>query len=115
MTDIITIPGAAELVGRGVYRGLPSDIPQPVRDRNAVIAGEAAECGRAARQLGKAGWRVTVVTHERSRCGVARGCRRRLGTEVVCATGGEYLEAVVLRRVDTGRIDACNVSALFIL
>src|SRR5687768_2889277 len=108
MTGIITIPGATELVGRGVYLGFPSDIPQPVRDRHAVVAGEAAECARAARQLGKAGWRVTVVTPERCRCGVARGCRRRVSTKVVCATGGEYLEAVVLRHVDTGRIDACN-------
>ena len=117
MTDLITIAGAGELVGKGVYRGLPNDIPQPVRDRNAVVVGEAVECATAARQLGMAGWRVTVVTRERERfrCGVARNCRRRVGTEVVCATGGEYLEALVLRRIDTGRIDACNASALFIL
>ena len=74
MTDIITIPGATELVGRGVYRGFPNDIPEPVRDRNAIVAGEAAACARAARPLGKAGWRVTVVTHERCRCGLARMC-----------------------------------------
>jgi hypothetical protein len=115
MTDIVTIPGATELVGRGVYCGFPNDVPEPIRDRHAVVAGEAAECATAARQLGKAGWRVTVVTHEWCRGGVAPGCRRRARTEVVCATGGDYLEAVVLRRVDTGRIDACNVSALFIL
>jgi hypothetical protein len=64
-----------------------------------------------------AGWSVTVVMRERKRgrVGLARNCRRRVGTEVVCATGGDYLEAVVLRRVDTGRIDACNASAFFIL
>ena len=115
MTDMVTIPGAGELVGKGVYLGLPNHIPRPDLGGNAVVVGEAVECATAARQLGKAGWTVTVVTHERCRCGVARGCRRRVSTEVVCATGGEYLEAVVLRRVDTGRIDACNVSALFIL
>jgi hypothetical protein len=110
------IPGADDLVGKGVYRGLPNDIPLPVRDRNAVVLGEPVECATAARQLGVAGWRVTVVTRERERrCGVARNCSSRVGTEVVCAAGGEYLEAVVLRRVDTGRIDACNASALFIL
>lgn len=115
MIDMIAIPGATELVGKGVYRGLPNDIPQPVRDRNAVVVGEAVECATVARQLGKAGWSVTVVTREPCACGVGRECRRRVGTEVVCATGGEYLEAVVLRRIDTGRIDACNASALFIL
>jgi hypothetical protein len=110
------IPGSDALVGNGVYRGFPNDIPPPVRDRNAVVIGEAIDCEIAARQLVKAGWRVTVVTRERS-CGrgVGREYRRRVGTEVVCATGGEYLEVVVLRRIDTGRIDACNASALFIV
>jgi hypothetical protein len=115
MTGTIGIPGADELVGKGVYRGLPNDLPPPVRDRNAVVAGEAAECAAAARQLGAAGWNVTVVTRQRWGDGMARECRRRVGTEVVCATGGDYLEAVVLRRIDTGRVDACNASALFIL
>jgi hypothetical protein len=115
MIDMIAIPGADERVGKGVYRGLPDDILQPVRDRNAVVVGEAVECATAARQLSKAGWSVTVVTRERCGCGIGRECRRRVGTDVVCATGGEYLEAVALRRIDTGRIDACNASALFIL
>jgi ribulose 1,5-bisphosphate synthetase/thiazole synthase len=116
MTDVVAIPGADALVGRGVYHGLPKTTPQPVRDRNAVVVGEAVECAAASRQLGAAGWRVTLVTRERScGCGVRRGCRRMVGREVVCAAGGEYLEAVVLRRIDDGRIDACNASALFIL
>jgi hypothetical protein len=115
MTGMSAIPGADELVGKGVYRGLPNDVPPPVRDRNAIVVGEAVECTSAARQLRGAGWSVIVVTRERCRCGVGRACRRRVGTEVLCATGGEYLEAVVLRRIDTGRIDACNASALFIL
>lgn len=116
MTLVTAIPGVDELVGKGVYRGMPNAIPLPVRDRNAVVVGEPVECATAARQLSMAGWRVTLVTREREWCGCGvRNCRRRVGTEVVCATGGDYLEAVVLRRVDTGRIDACNASALFIL
>jgi len=116
MIDMIAIPGAEELVGKGVYRGMPNDIPPPVRDRNAVVVGKAVECATAARQLGEAGWKVTVVTRERScGCGVRRECRRSVGTEVVCAAGGDYLEAVLLRCIKTGRIDACNASALFIL
>jgi hypothetical protein len=102
-------------MGRGVYQGFPNEIPQPVRDRNAVVIGPAVECAAAARQLGKAGWSVTMVLRDRRSRRVGRKYRRRLGTEVVCAAGGEYLEAVVLRRIDTGRIDACNASALFIL
>jgi hypothetical protein len=115
VTVVTAIPGAEELVGKGVYRGMPKDVPQPVRDGNAVVVGDPVECATAARQLGNAGWGVTVVTRERCGCRVHRDCRRRVGTEVVCATGGEYLEAVVVRRIDTGRIDACNASALFIV
>lgn len=102
MIDTITIPGAGELLGRGVYKGLPADIPAPVRDRNAVVVGEPFDCATAARQLRRSGWRVTVVTRKRR-------------TELVCAAGAEYLEAVVLRRIETGRIDALNASALFIV
>jgi hypothetical protein len=116
MSVVIAIPGAEELVGKGVYRGLPKNVPQPVRDRHAVVVGQPAACGAAARQLGDAGWTVTVVMREqRCRCAVHHACRSRIGTDVVCATGIEYLEALVLRRIDTGRIEACNASALFIL
>ena len=116
MTIPTSIPGADELVGHGVYRGMPGIVPQPLRDGHAVVVGDPAECAPVARQLGEAGWKVTVVTGESGcGCGLRRQCRRRLGTEVVCATGIEYLEALVLRRIDTGRIEACNASALFIL
>ena len=116
MIDLAVIAGGGELIGRGVYCGLPANIPAPVRDGNAVVVGDAVDCAAAARQLGEAGWNVTVVTHQWScRCAAGSGSRRRRGTEVVCATGVEYLEALVLRRIDTRRIEACNASALFIL
>lgn len=116
MTISTGIPGADELVGKGVYRGMPKNIPQPVRDRHAVVVGTPAECAAAARQLAEAGWKVTVVTRERCcRCDVHRDCSRRVATELVCATGIEYLEALVLRRIDSRCIEAFNASALFIL
>jgi hypothetical protein len=116
MTAVTAIAGAAELVGKGVYRGMPKNVPPPVRDRHAVVAGLPAECAAAARRLTEVGWKVTVVTRERDcGCDVHRGCRRRTATELVCATGIAYLEALVLRRIDTGSIEACNASALFIL
>ena len=113
--NMSTIQGAEALLGRGVYRGLPKDPPPPVRDRNAVVVGETVECAAAARRLRRAGWSVTVVVRERCGSQAGRACRCRAGTEVAWAAGGEYLEAVVLRRIDTGRVDACNASALFIL
>jgi thioredoxin reductase len=116
MSRTVPIPGASELLGKGVYRGLPQRIPPPVRDRRAVVVGEGNESAAAARRLGEAGWTVTLVTRDRRcRCGAGRACHRRRGAEVVCATGVDYLEALVLRRIETGRIEACNASALFIL
>ena len=114
MTTIPTgIPGADELVGKGVYRGMPKNVPQPIRNRRAVVVGAPAECAAAARQLGGCGWKVTVVTREK--CHGYRDRNRRAATELVCATGIEYLEALVLRRIDSRRIEAFNASALFIL
>jgi hypothetical protein len=116
MTGRPVIPGADELVGKGVYLGLPHQIPRPVRDRHAVVVGEGAELAAAARQWGEAGWTITLVSRGRpGGSGVRRECRRRPGTEVACAAGGEYLEVVVLRHLHTGRIDACNASALLVL
>jgi hypothetical protein len=112
---MIGIPGADQLVGKGVYLELPTEIPRPLRGRNAILTGEAADCATAAKQLQKAGWHVNIVTRERHVRGVGRECRRMVGTEVVCAAGGEYLEAIVVRRIGSGRLEAFNASALFIL
>src|SRR5688572_8622272 len=73
------IPGAGELVGRGVYHGMPKEVPQPVRDRHAVVVGEPAECAAMAWQLGKAGWKVTVVTGD-SNCSIMSPRRATLQT-----------------------------------
>ncbi len=101
MTPASTIPGVAELTGNGVYCGMPVSVPRPIRDAHAVVAGRRRDCAAAARRLRHAGWKVTVVTTDRA--------------NLVWATGVEYLEAVVLQHICSGRIDACNASALFIL
>ena len=116
MSVVTDIAGAEELLGKGVYRGVPKNVPLPVRDGHAVVVGGPAECAAAARHIAEAGWKVTVVTRGRAcDCDVHRGCRRRIATDLVCATGIEYLEVLLLRRIDSGRIEACNASALFIL
>jgi hypothetical protein len=110
------IPGADELVGKGVYRGMPNNVPQAVRNRRAVVVGTPEECAAVARQLDDAGWQVTIVTQERCSCRhVRHDYSYRSATEVVSAAGIEYLEALVLRRIVSRRIEAFNASALFIL
>ena len=115
MIHMSGIPGADPLVAKGVYLELPVEIPPPLGTQHAIVTGEAADCATAAKQLEKAGWRVTIVTRARYVRGAGRECRHRVSTEVVCAAGGEYLEAVVLRRIGSGRLEAFNASALFIL
>lgn len=110
------IPGADELLGKGVYCGMPKDAPKPVHSRHAVVVGAAAPSIAAARKLRGAGWKVTVVVRERcGDCGMRRDASRRVATELVCATGIEHLEAVALRRMGSKRIEAFNASALFIV
>jgi hypothetical protein len=119
MTRFNEIPGVEDLMGKGVYCGMPAIAPTAVRDRHAVVVderGRLAACAAAAQELGGAGWTVTIVTPQRRwNRDVATRCRRKVATELVCATGIEYLEVLVLRRIDTGRIEACNASALFLL
>ena len=101
MTPVSNIPGVAELIGKGIYTRIPAELPQPVGDRHAVVIGERAPSARLAERLEAAGWNVRVANVR--------------ATELACATGIERLEAVVFRRIATGRIEACNASALFIL
>jgi hypothetical protein len=101
VTGLTAVPGVEELTGKGVYRGMPGAVPLPVRDGRAVVVGGRMACAAAARRLRAAGWIVTVGTTAR--------------TTLVWASGLEWLEAIVLQRLDTGRIHACNASALFIL
>jgi hypothetical protein len=114
--SVPAIPGTDELVGKGVYHGIPNDLPHPTGDGHAVVVGDPLACAAAARALLQDGWSVTAVTPERRCCaGIPRECRLRTGTEVVCASGTTNLEALVMRRIRTGRIEAINASALFIV
>jgi thioredoxin reductase (NADPH) len=123
--DPLTVPGIAQLLGRGVYLELPDDRLGLVSDGTAVIVADPAPGAIAALRLSECAERVTLVIRENGRCAcLSRDirsalCRRtnvqtRYGTELVWAVGIGHLEAVVLRR-STGRIEVCNASALFVL
>ena len=121
MTNLCEVPGVAELVGRGVYTSVPDHIPI-VQGQHAVVVAKPDVAAAVVLRLSGCGCDVIVVTRE-----TAHGARvpdafrhrsnirMRYRTELSWAVGIEHLEAVVLRHITTGRIEACNAAALFVL
>ena len=123
--DLLTVPGIAQLLGRGVYLELTDERLELVSDGPAIIVADPAPGAAAALRLSEYAERVTLVIHENGRCAclsrdIRSALRRRsnvqtlYGTELAWAVGIDHLEAVVLRR-STRRIKACNAAALFVL
>ena len=124
--DLCGVAGMAELLGKGVYTAMPEDVPDGLRGQHAVVVGEPVISAAAALRLDACGCRVTLVTCEATGgagmppalCRALR-CRPNIRlmhrTELAWAVGINHLEAVVLRRVTTGRIEALNAAALFVL
>jgi hypothetical protein len=116
----------AELLGRGVYTAMPEDMPDALRGQLAVVVGEPLISATAALRLDACGCGVILVTREPAGgTGIPSELRRALRgrasihlrhrTELAWAVGINHLEAVVLRHVTTGRIEALNAAALFVL
>lgn len=117
------VAGAARLVGRGVYVDLPAEpLPIPGRD-GIVVSGDLIEAATAVLRVRPPDARVMVVTREAGRTSpLPPSLRRQLqtgrdvtihySTAVVWAVGVDYLEAVVLRHLPSGRIIVRNASAL---
>ena len=110
---------------QGLYTELSGDAPRCLCGQHAVVTGEPAAAAAAALKLSACGCAVTLVTRQGARTALPLAVRRTLrergnirlrpGTEVSVAAGIRHLEAVVLRHVATGRIEACNAAALFVL
>jgi thioredoxin reductase len=92
---------------------------------HVVVTGEPAAAATAALTLSDCGCSVTLVIRETGRAALPAPMRRlvaqranirvRRGTEVAVADGIDQVEVVVLRHLSSGRIDACNASALFVV
>ena len=88
----------SELVGHGVYTAVPDDLPNGVQSRQAVVVGRPdTAAARGARIPGEVRRRPNIQVRYR--------------TELSWAVGIDHLEAVVLRHLTSGRIEACNADA----
>ncbi|HET6628172.1 MAG TPA: hypothetical protein VFG91_00190 [Woeseiaceae bacterium] len=123
---LLEVPGAMELIGRGIYTALPDELPATLANGHAVVAGDPPAGAAAALRLCGHGCSVTLVVHaDARRAGIAPEVRAalrgradvsvRFGMELTWAAGIERLEALVLRHVASGRIEVCNADALFVV
>jgi thioredoxin reductase len=98
----------------GVYTSLPPELPAALHGRDVVVAGGSFD---AALQLARCCSSVTFVTTRTSAIAAARRGTVTIlyGSEIICADGIERLESVVVRKIRTGAVSACNAAALFLL
>jgi thioredoxin reductase (NADPH) len=118
-------PGVSELTGRGVYYGSASTEASACEGRDVYVVGGANSAGQAAVYFSRTAKSVTLVVRGD---GLERTMSRylidqldeidnvsvRLSTEVAECCGDGHLESVVLRSRQTGLVDSCESSHLFI-
>ncbi|HYK05309.1 MAG TPA: hypothetical protein VE974_26400 [Thermoanaerobaculia bacterium] len=98
----------------GVYTSLPAELPATLHGREVVVAGGTFD---AALRLARCCSSVTFVTARTSRIAAAHSGNVTIlyGSEIICADGIDRLESVVVRKIRTGAVSACNAAALFLL
>lgn len=117
------VDGIQALLGSGVY-GAPSATRSiSLHRRKVTIFGGLREAADAALSLGDEVESIRVIVRESAAClpsSVRAQLRQRpkiqllAKTEIVCAAGIDRLESLLLRDVDSGRIQAIGADALFI-
>jgi hypothetical protein len=91
---------------------MPDALPDEVQGREVVVA---CEDFGAALRLAEWCASVTFVTARTARVSAKRANVTVLyGSEIVCADGIERVESVVVRKISTGAVTACNAAGLFV-
>lgn len=94
----------------GMHSSMPAQLPEELRGREVVVAGESFD---AALRLAEWGSAVTYVTARTTRVVAGKNVTVLYGSEIVCVDGIERLESVVVRKISTGVVSARNAAALF--
>jgi thioredoxin reductase (NADPH) len=121
----LDVPGANELEGRGLYYGASRSEATACRGERVVVVGGANSAGQAAVYFARFADKVTILYRGEN---LAKGMSRylvdqieriptiscRLRTEVDEVHGGDALEAVSVRDLESGAIERLDAAAVFI-
>lgn len=118
-------PGLPELTGRGVFYGASAGETRATEGDDVYVVGAANSAGQAALDLARYARRVVILVRgdslEKSmshylvtRILGTANIEVRLGTEVAGGTGDGHLEALTLRRGDSGADEEVAASWLFV-
>lgn len=119
-------PGVADLIGAGVFYGLPISEAPALKDQDVFIAGAGNSAGQAAIYFAKSARGLTLLVRGDT---LATGMsdylikeidstphlRVRLHTEVAAARGDHRLRELVLRDRRSGQEEAVPAAALFVM
>lgn len=119
-------PGVHELLGCGIYFGLPTPIPSTFHRADVLVAGTLPAAAEAAVELTELCRSVVLVTRRgrfagrvpnelRARLQDRLNLTVRLSSEIIEACGVASLETVTLRHRRTGRCHVLPVTALLLV
>ncbi|MPV37535.1 FAD-dependent oxidoreductase [Georgenia subflava] len=119
------VPEIDALQGRGVFYGATVSEGAAMHDQEVFVAGGANSAGQAAAHLARYAARVTLLVRRATLAetmseyliraiGSAPNIEVRYRTEIVGATGTEFLESLRLRDLDTGTEETVH-GVLFLL
>ena len=118
-------PGCSEMTGRGVYYGSALTEAEDCREQDVYIVGGANSAGQAAVYLSRFAKSVTLLVRAPSLAksmsyylvqqinGISN-ISTRVCTEVTEVQGGEYLNSLELRDLNTGVVEVVETARLFI-
>jgi thioredoxin reductase len=123
---LLDVPAVERLRGRGVFYGAAVSEAPAMRGRPVIVVGGGNSAGQAAVHLARWAEQVTMLVRSESLAGSMSdylireiasvpNVDVRYRTQIVDALGTEYLGAVVVEDLDTGKRDALATSGLFAL
>ena len=125
MVRELEVPGAAPLVGCGIYYGAAMSEATLHRDQDLAIVGGANSAGQAALFFARYARSITMLVRPPAlsprmsrylvdRIGTIENIRVIGGVEVIEACGSGHLESIGIRRLDSGETQRLDVGAMFV-
>jgi thioredoxin reductase (NADPH) len=122
----LSAPNIQRLTGAGVFYGSAPSLAQGMRGLPVFVVGAGNSAGQAAVHLAQYAESVTIVAPDESlsirmsdylvrQVQATPRIKLRLRTEILDAVGGQRLEALVLRSLDSGTTETVPAAAVFVM